>query len=63
MDAFLFWGSTYPNICPMSESICKFIPAKDYVDDLKTVHFVYETEHNSWNYPVCSASGVLHISG
>lgn len=35
----------------MSESICRFIPAKDYADDLKTVHFVYETEHNSLKQP------------
>ena len=40
-----------PNICPMSESICRFIPAKDYADDLKTVYFVYETEHNSLKQP------------
>ena len=35
----------------MSESICRFIPAKDYVDDLKTVHFVYETEHHTFLQP------------
>lgn len=35
----------------MSESICRFIPAKDYADDLKTVHFVYETDHNSLKQP------------
>ena len=35
----------------MSESICRFIPAKDYTDDLKTVHFVYETEHNTLSQP------------
>jgi len=35
----------------MSESICRFIPAKDYVDDLKTVHFVYETEHHTFKQP------------
>ena len=35
----------------MSESICRFIPAKDYTDDLKTVHFVYETEHHTLSQP------------
>ena len=35
----------------MSESICRFIPAKDYTDDLKTVHFVYETEHETLSQP------------
>ena len=35
----------------MSESICRFIPAKDYTDDLKTVHFVYETEHGKLPQP------------
>ncbi len=35
----------------MSESICRFIPAKYYADDLKTVHFVYETEHNRLKQP------------
>ena len=35
----------------MSESICRFIPAKDYADDLKTVHFVYETEHHTLKHP------------
>lgn len=35
----------------MSDSICKFIPAKDYSYDLKTVHFVYETEHSSLPQP------------
>ena len=35
----------------MSESICRFIPTKDYAFDLKTVHFVYETEHPSLPQP------------
>lgn len=35
----------------MTESICRFIPAKDYTDDLKTVHFVYETEHEKLDQP------------
>ena len=35
----------------MSESICKFIPNKDYENDLTTVHFVYETEHDSLEQP------------
>ena len=28
----------------MSSSICRFMPAKDYTDSIKTVNFVYETE-------------------
>lgn len=35
----------------MSESICRFIPAKDYTFDLKTAHFVYETEHETLPQP------------
>ncbi len=35
----------------MSESICRFIPAKNYTDDLKTIHFVYETEHEKLPQP------------
>ena len=45
----------------MSESICRFIPAKDYADDLKTVHFVYETEHNSLKQPFLRPLYVLFL--
>lgn len=57
----------------MSESICRFIPAKDYTDDLKTVHFVYETEHETLSQPflrplyylflVTDGSAVLRMAG
>ncbi|MBQ8407599.1 MAG: helix-turn-helix transcriptional regulator [Clostridia bacterium] len=57
----------------MSESICRFIPAKDYTDDLKTVHFVYETEHESLPQPflrqiyylflVTDGSATLNMAG
>ena len=35
----------------MSESICKFIPNKEHSGNLNTVHFVYETEHDSLPQP------------
>jgi len=57
----------------MSESICRFLPAKDYTDDLKTVHFVYETEHDTLPQPflrpiyylflVTDGSAVLKMAG
>jgi AraC-like DNA-binding protein len=45
----------------MSESICRFIPDKDYVGDLKTVHFVYETEHDSLEQPFLRATYYLFL--
>ena len=35
----------------MSESICRFIPNKDYSGNINTVHFVYETEHGTLEQP------------
>ena len=55
----------------MSESICNFIPAKDYSGNLKTVHFVYESDFLTLKQPfirpiyyvhlVTSGSGKLRI--
>ena len=57
----------------MSESICRFIPAKDYTDDLRTVHFVYETEHEKLSQPffrpiyylflITDGSATLRVAG
>ena len=35
----------------MSDSICRFIPKKQYENDLKIIHFVYEAEHNRLKQP------------
>ena len=35
----------------VSESICRFIPNKRYDNDLKIIHFVYETEHHKLKQP------------
>lgn len=35
----------------MGESICRFIPKKKYENDLKVIHFVYETEHSRLKQP------------
>ncbi len=45
----------------MSESICRFMPAKNYTDDLQTVHFVYETEHRSLRQPFLHPLYYLHL--
>ena len=45
----------------MSESICRFMPAKNYTDDLQTVHFVYETEHETLRQPFLHRLYYLHL--
>ena len=35
----------------MGESICRFLPKKKYENDLKVIHFVYETEHSRLKQP------------
>ncbi|MBQ8612491.1 MAG: helix-turn-helix transcriptional regulator [Oscillospiraceae bacterium] len=45
----------------MSESICRFMPAKNYTDDLQTVHFVYETEHETLRQPFLHPLYYLHL--
>ncbi len=45
----------------MSESVCRFMPAKNYTDDLQTVHFVYETEHETLRQPFLHPLYYLHL--
>lgn len=42
-------------------SICRFIPVKDYSDSIKTVHFVYETEFRKMKQPFCHPIYYLHL--
>lgn len=35
----------------MDSSICNFLPVKNYAGSLKTVHFVYETQHDTLSQP------------
>ena len=53
------------------ESICRFLPPKDVTHDVKTVHFVYETEFSTQSQPfirpiyylhlVTAGTGVMHV--
>ncbi|MBE7042338.1 MAG: helix-turn-helix transcriptional regulator [Ruminococcaceae bacterium] len=45
----------------MSESICQFIPAKDYNGNIKTIHFVYETEFHKQRQPFFYSIYRLHL--
>lgn len=55
------------------DSICKFLPTKNYTGNIKTVHFVYETEFKSLKQPfirpiyyahiVTSGAAVLRFAG
>ena len=45
----------------MSESICKFLPAKNEESHIKTVRFVYETECLALTQPFVHPIYVLHI--
>ena len=45
----------------MSESICRFLPAKNEEANLKTVRFVYETECLALTQPFVHPIYVLHI--
>ena len=45
----------------MSESICKFLPAKNEEANIKTVRFVYETECLALTQPFVHPIYVLHI--
>lgn len=42
-------------------SICNFIPAKNVADELKTVHFVYETEFEKMKQPFIYPIYYLHL--
>ena len=45
----------------MSESICRFLPAKNEESNIKTVRFVYETECLALTQPFVHPIYVLHI--
>ncbi len=45
----------------MSESICRFIPAKNESEDIRTVHFVYETENEMLSQPFVHPIYYLHL--
>lgn len=57
----------------MSDSICKFMPAKDYTGDMKVCNFVYETELKTLPQPffrpvyyvhlVTAGNGTLKMNG
>ena len=43
------------------DSICKFLPTKNYTGNLKTVHFVYETDFKSLKQPFIRPIYYAHI--
>lgn len=45
----------------MSESICRFIPVKNGCEDMRTVHFVYETENETLSQPFVHSIYYLHL--
>ncbi len=45
----------------MSESICRFIPKKQYDNDLKMIHFVYETEYTKLKQPFLQPFYYLYL--
>lgn len=45
----------------MSSSICRFMPAKDYTDSIKTVNFVYETELKKLRQPFFKPIFLLNL--
>ena len=45
----------------MSESICRFLPAKNDDNNVKAVRFVYETECLTLSQPFVSPIYALHI--
>ena len=45
----------------MSESICVYMPSKNYTCDIRPVHFVYETEFHKLNQPFFYSIYYLHI--
>ncbi len=45
----------------MRASICKFMPAKDYSDSIKTVNFVYETEFKKLRQPFFKPIFLLNL--
>ena len=45
----------------MKDSICKFMPAKEYSDSIKAVNFVYETEFKKLRQPFFKSTYVLNL--
>ncbi len=45
----------------MSNSICKFMPEKNYNDNLKFIHFVYETDFHSLKQPFFHSTFRIHL--
>jgi len=45
----------------MNESICRFMPAKNYTGNIKTINFVYETEFKKMNQPFFHAVYYVHL--
>ena len=45
----------------MSESICRFMPTKKYRGDIKTIHFVYETDFHTFNQPFFYSIFRVHL--
>ena len=45
----------------MSESICKFMPAKNHAESIKTVHFVYESDFHTLRQPFLHAIHYVHL--
>lgn len=46
----------------MSDSICTFLPIKNYNVNLKTVHFVYEAEYTTLKQPFLRPIHYLHLA-
>ncbi len=45
----------------MSESICRFMPAKNHTGSIKTVHFVYESDFHTLRQPFLHPIYYLHL--
>ncbi len=45
----------------MGTSICRFVPAKNYTGNIKTVHFVYETEFTKQRQPFLHPIYYAHL--
>lgn len=45
----------------MSNSICKFMPAKDYNKDIKTINFVFESDFKTLRQPFIKPIYVMNI--
>lgn len=45
----------------MKDSICKFMPAKEYTDSIKAVNFVFETEFKKLRQPFFKSTYVLYL--